>query len=352
MLRPLDAHHGSQPGQELGWRLQLTGAGSGAGGLPHEPRVCPGQPLHHRRVGAERDHVAGRQHALVLRHRCVLVDHPASLQQHVADDGAVLDPDHEHDGAHPVRHLEREAAQHRGLPVAELVVDRRPAVTKRGDDATARAAGQTRDEPLHRPHDRVDIVRLHMDRAEGRLRLVGRKPRDQLRQGHEEVARLLQKAEPLVDCPGLQVRRQHLEGHGLGAALGAPGRDLGHERFRQPLPASSRPHVDGVEEANASVTDLGAVFDLRQRVAGLAVVVLGEQHEARAGHLADVADVAIPRDLAAVQHLRNLPLELLPEHAQLGNLSLREPADPHAARERAISWKSSNGSNGTPRSAR
>ena len=191
-----------------------------------------------------------------------------------------------------------------------------------------------------------------MDRAEGRLRLVGREPRDQLRQRHEEVARLLQEAEPLVDCPGLHVRRQHLEGHGLGAALDAPGRDLGHERLRQALPASAWPHVDRVEEADAPVTGLGAVFDLRQGVSNLAVVVLGKQREACTSHLADVADVPIPRDLAAVQHLRNLTLELLPERAQLGNLSLCEPADPHAARERAISWKSSNGSNGTPRSAR
>ena len=159
------------------------------------------------------------------------------------------------DGAHAVGHLEREAAQHGGLPVAELVVDRRPAVPRRGYDAPARAAGETRDELLHGPHDGVDIVRLHVDRAEATApaRSAARRS-DQLRQRRRRGCAIPPGSRACRRWPGPRRSRSAPRGSWSRRRSDAPRGDLGHERLRQSRPPGAWPHVDRVEEADAPVT--------------------------------------------------------------------------------------------------
>ena len=56
-----------------------------------------------------------------------------------------------------------------GSRSVQLVVDRRPAVARGKDDASLRPSGQPRDELAHGPDDRVHVVGLYVDRAEGGL---------------------------------------------------------------------------------------------------------------------------------------------------------------------------------------
>src|SRR5204862_4996814 len=92
------------------------------------PWTGPGQPRDHRRVRAERDRVAGRQRLVVVGYGEVLVDDRASLEDDVADDRSLLEPDCDRHGAGRIRELAAEPAQRARLAIAELVVHRGPAV--------------------------------------------------------------------------------------------------------------------------------------------------------------------------------------------------------------------------------
>ena len=131
----------------------------------------------------------------------------------------MLDADREDDRARSLRELPGQAAQHRGVPVADVVVDGDPAVPRRRDDAAVRAAREPRHELADRALDRADVVGLDVDRAERAAAADGA----HLEWQHE-VARLFAEAEPVVERQCLQVRVQdqvrrtpgsHVVDHGL-----------------------------------------------------------------------------------------------------------------------------------------
>ena len=70
------------------------------------------------------------------------------------------------DRTRSLRELPGQAAQHRRVPVADVVVDGDPAVARRRDDAAVRAARQPRHELADGALDRADVVGLDVDRAE------------------------------------------------------------------------------------------------------------------------------------------------------------------------------------------
>jgi hypothetical protein len=164
-----DAEEPRQVGEQLRRRRQLlrrlAGAGDGADSL----RVGAGEPRHQARVRAERDHLPGWQRPVVLRDREVFVDDAAALQGDVAHDLPLLEPHDDHERAHAVGHLAPEAAEHFRLAVGQLVVRRGPPVARGEHHAPLRPAGESWDELAHRADDRVDVVGLHVDRAERRL---------------------------------------------------------------------------------------------------------------------------------------------------------------------------------------
>ena len=152
-------------------RRELLGRSRRSRRRPDRVRVGAGQPRHQPRVRAQGDDLAGRKRPVVLGHGEVLVDDTTALEGDVADDAPLLDAHDDDERAHAVGELAREAAQHLGLAVGELVVGGRPAFARGEHDAALRAAGQPRHELADRTQDGVDVVGLHVDRAERRLLL-------------------------------------------------------------------------------------------------------------------------------------------------------------------------------------
>ena len=150
---------------------ELLGRSGRSGGRPDRVRVGAGQPRHQPGVRAESDDLAGRKRPVELGHGEVLVHDAAALERDVADDAPLLHADDDDERAHAVGELAGEAAQHLGLAVGELVVGGRPALARSEHDAPLRAAGEPGHELADRAHDGVDVVGLHVDRAEGRLLL-------------------------------------------------------------------------------------------------------------------------------------------------------------------------------------
>ena len=154
-------------------RSTSTGGGSSAGiGGVHRRgtnrRRCGArEPRDDRRVRGERDHVAGRQGAVVLLHGEVLVHHAPAVEQREPHDGALLDADGEDDRAHAVGELPREPGELARVAVRRVVVDADPAVPRRREHRATRAAREPRDELTHGTLDRGRVVRLDMDGAEG-----------------------------------------------------------------------------------------------------------------------------------------------------------------------------------------
>ena len=122
--------------------------------------------------------------------------------------------------------LAREPSQHFGLAVRELVVDRHPTVPGRRDDAALRVSRHAGDELADASHDGVDVVRLHVDRAEGRLPLVAETML-------ESCDRSLQDARPFGEpgaAPGVRRLGCRLDDDGVLAArlgvLDEPAQDV------------------------------------------------------------------------------------------------------------------------------
>ena len=151
VLRALDAERRGELGEEL---AQPARARPATDAVTRDPadrlRVGARQPRDDPRVRREPDDVAGRQRAVELGHREVLVDDPAVLEEDHPHELVALDAEQEHDRAHPIRELLREPAQHLRVPVADVVVDGDPAVPRRRDDRPARVAGEPRHELPHR----------------------------------------------------------------------------------------------------------------------------------------------------------------------------------------------------------
>jgi hypothetical protein len=154
---------------------------------------------------------------VVLRHRQVLVHQASALEENEADDLLVLHAEQEHDRAHPVGKLPREPSEHLGIAVAELVVDRSPAVARRGHDAPRRAARQAWDELTDRADDRVDVVRLDVDGPERPAPASAQPPLERLDRCCEDP-RLF--GETGAGPPGCRIG-VHLDPNGVAA--GGPG---------------------------------------------------------------------------------------------------------------------------------
>src|SRR4029450_7144618 len=97
----------------------------------------PGQSRDHRRVGAERDRIAGRERAAEIRHGEVLVEDPPALERDVVDRLPLLDADREGNEARCVGELLAQPLELARIAVGDLVVDGDPRAPRRARSATA-----------------------------------------------------------------------------------------------------------------------------------------------------------------------------------------------------------------------
>ena len=137
MVRAFDPEHHCQRPEQLASRLEVRRSRGGPGNPAHLGRNRAGEPRDHRGVRRQPDDVTGRQRAVELGHREILVDDRAALEQDHPDELVSLEPEQARDCAYPVTELAREAAQHVGVPVADVVVDGDPSVPGRRDDGAA-----------------------------------------------------------------------------------------------------------------------------------------------------------------------------------------------------------------------
>ena len=233
-----------------------------------------GEARDDRRVRAERDHVAGRQRAEVLRHRLVLVDHAAALVEHVADDHAVVDADRADDRGGRVRELRGQPLARLAVAVEELGVDRDPAVA-RPFDARARsgraAAGTCRPGPGRRRGRRSGRAARRTTRralACCSSRSIGTLSRC----AHSVKPSRRQASRPT------SLLRRHVERQVLDPGCARALAEGGQQRLAHALPA---PLGDDVDDVHVRVP---ARLDIAERVAGRLAVVLGQQHELALEH--------------------------------------------------------------------
>src|SRR5438034_7132031 len=161
------AHQARDLLQQLLRRAELLRLARSSRHAAELPWIGPGQPRDHRWVRAEGDRIAGGQRLVVLGHGEVLVDDRAPLEDDVADDRSLLEPDRHRHGAGRVRELATEPAQRSRLAVAELVVHRSPAVARARDDAAARPA-EPRHVLAHRLLHGALVIALHVGGTEAR----------------------------------------------------------------------------------------------------------------------------------------------------------------------------------------
>src|SRR5438094_2377306 len=161
------AHQARDLLQQLLRGAELLRVARGSRHAAELPWIGSGQPRDHRRVRAEGDRIAGRQRLVVLGYGEILVDDRAPLEDDVADDRSLLEPDRHRHGAGRIRELAAEPAQHSRLAVAELVVHRGPAAARARDDAAARPA-EPRHVLAHRLLDGALVVGLRVGGTEAR----------------------------------------------------------------------------------------------------------------------------------------------------------------------------------------
>lgn len=209
---------------------------------------------------------------------------------------------------------------------AELVVDRDPAVPGRRDDRSLRATGEPGDELADRPCDGVQVVALHVHRAEGALARPG-DARGKRVERRDQVERLLAEAESRVDRSGGRVVDAHVQREELGARPAHLVDGLRDQALRRSHPPGLRRDVEIAEIADPWP------LETSERVAGGDAVVLRDQRDVPP----DVALHLAPRlfpGVAPVLGLLDLVHERLPELVQRLAVGLGGTADDHGGRPR------------------
>ncbi len=307
VLGALDPHRLRERGEELPRRRELGRGGRGHRDPPHRLRIRARQARDHPRVRGEPDHVARRQRPVELGDREVLVDDPAVLEEDHAHELVPLHPEQQDDGAHPVRELLREPAKHVRVPVADVVVDRDPAVPRRRDHRPARVAGKPWHELTNRILDGVHVVGLDVDRAEGR-RLLPPEPRLEIRDAPGHDHHLVRETPALVQRARDRVGSDDLEVELLDALLAERGQHLAHELGRDSAPALTLPDEEVAQRAEA-----GRAAPGEREADRSAVVVEGEEHDPVGQDLADLGELLLEVVRTLVRRRRHLVVELPPE---------------------------------------
>src|SRR5579862_1954174 len=208
-------------------------------------RVGAGQARDDRRVRAERDHVAGRERAAVLRHRRILVDARAAIEEVVANDGAVLDTECKRHAAARVRQLFREREELGGIRVRRVVAYAHPSVVGAADVAWAGAA-ESWQHLLDVMRDGIDVVGLHVDESKRRAACIH--VRELVDRGGEDALDG-RESKPLVDGTRYGVALEHVKLEHLGTTAVRLRRSRLDKLAREPLAARIRSYIEEVEDA-------------------------------------------------------------------------------------------------------
>ncbi len=138
---------GRSAGDEAVWATRRTTSGFGS----REPRDDG-------RIRRQPDDVSGRKRPVELWDREVLVDDPPSLEEDHPHELLTLDAEQQGHGPSPVGKLARKPSEHLRISIADVVVDRDPAASRRRDERATRTAGKSRDELPHCLLDGAQIV--------------------------------------------------------------------------------------------------------------------------------------------------------------------------------------------------